>query len=426
MAFALQPGLIAVAVFVGVYLLIMLGLRELTVASLAGVAILLLTNVLSWTEALSYMDFNVLGMLIGVMIIIHMLSRVGFFRWIGIHMANLVKCDPMKMMFVFICITFLLSSFTIANVVTVLLMAVVVIEISEILELDPRPFIMALIFASNIGGMSTSISSLPNILVASASGMTFVDFTAHMWPMAVANLAMVLFMFSFLRKEELAKMRPKYTRIPVSPSEVITDKKLFAFLLATFFVMVAMLVVSPMIGVSPGAMALIVAAIALVVVGERAGPVIREVDWETVISVACLLVLVGGLEKTGVIHDLSGAIIATADGNRVASLMLIFWSSTLVSCFVDNVPFTIALISVLKDMAKAGVNVSPLWWALLAGAGIGGNGTIVASYANIVVVGETTRRGYRIEPKAFAKVGLSFVLMASAITSGILLAIYGL
>jgi len=426
MQLPLDPEIIAVAVFVGVYLLIMLGLRELTVASLAGVAILLLLNVLTWREALGYLDFNVLGMLIGVMILIRMLSRAGFFRWLGIHMANLARCDPMKMMLIFILVTFILSSFTIANVVTVLLMAVVVIEIAEILELDPRPFIMALIFASNIGGMSTSISSLPNILVASASGMTFVDFMVHMWPLATANLVMVFIMFSVLRKKELMRMRPKYTRMPISPSDVIADKKLFVFLLAMFLLMIITLVVSPMFGVSPGAMALIVAAITLVLVGERAGPVIREVDWETIISVACLLILVGGLEKTGAIHDLSTAIIMTADGSCMLSLMLIFWSSTIVSCFVDNVPFTIALISVLEDMARAGFDVSSLWWALLAGAGIGGNGTIVASYANIVVVGETSRRGYKIEPRAFAKMGLTFVLMSSLLTSGILLALYAL
>jgi len=422
----LDPKVVAIAVFLGVYILIMLGLRELTVASMAGVAILLLTNVLTWREALGYLDFNVLGMLIGIMILVHMLSRAGFFRWLGIHIANLAKCDPLKMMSIFILVTFVLSSFTIANVVTVLLMAIVVIEMCEILELDPRPYIMALIFASNIGGMSTSISSLPNILVASASGMTFLEFAIHMVPLALANLLMVFFMFSVLRRESLLRVRPKYTRMPIRPSEVITDKKLFVFLLVMLFIMVVAVVISPFLGLPAGAMALIVAAITLVLAGEKAGPVIREVDWETVISVACLLILVGGLEKTGIIHDLSTAVLVSTHGSLLAGLMLVFWSSTIVSCFVDNVPFTIAMISVLKDMAMAGVDVRPFWWALLAGAGIGGNGTIVASYANIVVVGETSRRGYKIEPKAFARTGLMFVLFASALTSVILLLAYAL
>ena len=422
----MSPKLIAIAVFVGVYLLIMLGLRELTIASLAGVAILLLTRVLTWEEALSYMDFDVLGMLMGVMIMIHMLSKVGFFRWLGIHMANMVRCDPVKMMLVFIFITFLLSSFTVANVVTVLLMAVVVIEISEVLGIDPRPLVISLVFASNIGGMSTSISSLPNILVASASGLTFTDFVINMWPVALVNLLVLTSVFFFLRREELARMRPKYTTMPVSPSEVITDRKLLLFLITMFSIMVFMMVVSPVIDISPGAIALIISAIALVVAGERAGPVIKEVDWEALISISCLLVLVGGLEKQGVIHDLSTAIMASTGGSLWLSLLLIFWSSTLVSCFVDNVPFTIALISILRDMARAGVDVRPLWWALLAGAGIGGNGTVVASYANIVVVGETSKRGYKIEPRAFARIGLPLVFLSSAITSVILLLVHGL
>ena len=415
--------LIAVLTFAGVYLLIMLGLRELTVASLAGVATLLLTGVLSWKEALGYVDFDVLGMLIGVMIMIRMLSDLGFFRWLGIHMANLARCDPIKMMLIFLCVTFVLSSFTIANVVTVLLMAVVIIEIAELLELDPRPFVVALIFASNIGGMATSISSLPDILVSLAFHISFWDFVAHMWPLVLVNLAMLIALFTVVRKEEIAGFKPKYKRIPIAPSEVVRDRPLLAALLVLFALMVIGMVLGPSWGFSPGAIALISAAVALLLAGHRVGPVIREVDWETVLSIACLLILVGALEKTGIIHDLSLAI-AHVDGGRAGTLMLIFWSSVLVSCFVDNVPFTIALISVLKDMASGGMDIGPLIWALVAGAGIGGNGTVVASYANIVVVGETTRRGYKIDPRAFARIGIPFVLTCAAITSGILLLIY--
>ena len=425
MACPIDPKMIAVAVFIGVYLLIMLGLRELTVASLAGVALVLLTGVLTWGEAVSFMDFNVLGMLIGVMIMIRMLSDLGFFRWLGIHMANLVRCDPMRMMLLFMCATLVLSSFTIANVVTVLLMAVVMIEIAEMLELDPRPFVIGLIFASNIGGMATSISSLPNILVALAFDVSFWDFAAHMWPLVLLNLLMLVFLFAVVRREEIAGVRPKYRRIPIDPSEVIREKPLLALLLALFALMIVGLILSPLIHMPPGAIALITSAVALLVAGNRVGPVVREVDWETVLSIACLLVLVGALEKTGAIHDLAHALMAV-NGGQAISLMLIFWSSALVSCFVDNVPFTIALISVLKDLMASGVDVGPLIWALVAGAGIGGNGTVVASYANIVVVGETTKRGYHIDPRAFAKIGIPFVLLSAAMTSGLLLAIYGL
>lgn len=423
MVFIIGPKLIAVLVFLGVYLLIMLGLRELTVASLAGVAILLLTGVLSWGEALGYVDFDVLGLLIGVMMLIHMLNEVGFFRWLGIHLANLARCDPLKMMLTFVFITFLLSSFTIANVVTVLLMAVVMMEISEMLEIDPRPFIMGLIFASNIGGMTTSISSLPNILVALAFDISFWDFTVHMLPLDLVNLVMLIFLFVVVKKQQIAGVKPKYKRIPIDPSEVIRDKYLMAFLLAMLVALVSGLIFSSFIGLSPGALALIIAAVALIVAGERVGPVIKEVDWETVFSITCLLILVGGLEKAGVIHDLSTAIISLHAG-MAADLMIIFWSSVLVSCFVDNVPFTIALISVLRDLMASGVNVRPLAWALVAGAGIGGNGTVVASYANIVVVGETSRRGYRIDPRSFARLGIPFVLASAAITSGILLLVF--
>ena len=413
MILAIDPKLIAIGVFVVVYALILLGLRELTAASLAGAAVLLLLGVLTPEEAWAHVDFDVIALLIGVMIVSRVLSYVGFFRWLGIHMANLVRCDPLKMMVLFLCVSAVLTGFAGATVVVALMMSMVVMEIMDILELDPRPYILGVIFAVNIAGMSTSVSSLPTILIASAWRLGFIDMISKMWaPTLVDILVLVALMVLFNRKR-LMRARPAYTRMPVSPSEVITDKKLFLFSCAMFILMVLGFVAGPAIGLTPGAVALITAAILLIVGGKRIGPVVREVDWETVLSIMGLLIIVGALEKTGAIHDLAHAIhpLLTAELLGPSALL---WLSALISAVIDNVPFTTVMIPTLHEISP---DAGPLWWALAAGTCLGGNGTVIASYANLVVVGAASERGYRIDPKAFAKRGMTLVLATTCMVN---------
>ena len=421
MILAIDPKLIAIGVFVVVYALILLGLRELTAASLAGAAVLLLLGVLTPEEAWAHVDFDVIALLIGVMIVSRVLSYVGFFRWLGIHMANLVRCDPLKMMVLFLCVSAVLTGFAGATVVVALMMSMVVMEIMDILELDPRPYILGVIFAVNIAGMSTSVSSLPTILIASAWHLGFIDMISKMWaPTLVDILVLVALMVLFNRKR-LMRARPAYTRMPVSPSEVITDKKLFLFSCAMFILMVLGFVAGPAIGLTPGAVALITAAILLIVGGKRIGPVVREVDWETVLSIMGLLIIVGALEKTGAIADFASFIAPELTAGETLGLTVMLWSSSLASAIVDNVPLTIAMISTLKAMGKAGLSVARLRWALAAGTCLGGNGTIIASYANLVVVGQASEKGYKIDPRTFMRIGMILVLATTAASNLVLL-----
>jgi len=413
MMLIMEPKWIAVAVFLGVYLLIMLGLRELTVASLAGVTILFITGILSWEEIWHYMKFDVLALLIGVMIVARVMRQVGFFRWLGIHMANLVKCDPMKMMLVFVLLSVLLTAFAGATVVVALMMSLVVMDIMDILELDPRPFILAIIFAVNIAGMSTSVSSLPTILIAETLDLDFWSFAAHMWPLTAAGVGGLLAMVFLMSRSQLARARPRFRRVPVEPSEVIADRRMFYFCTAMFFTMIFGFATGFFVGLKPGAVAILTASVILIVAGHRIGPVVREVDWETVLSIACLLVLVGALEKTGAIHDLSTAIYPMLSAELVGPTVLL-WLSAIISAVVDNVPFTTVMISTLHELSP---EAGPLWWALAAGTCLGGNGTVIASYANLVVIGAASERGYRIDPRVFARIGMVLVLATTCIVN---------
>ena len=413
--------LVAIVVFLSVYLLIMLGLRELTVASMAGVTLLLLLGLLSWEEVWHFIEFDVLALLIGVMIVMRLMGQVGFFRWLGIHIANLAKCDPLKMMVFFVLISALLTGFAGATVVIALAMSLVAMDIADMLELDPRPFVIAIVFSVNVSGMSTSVSSLPTILIASRLGMTFWEFCAMMWAPTLASLGALLALLMATYRAELSRAKPRFRRMPISPSSVITDRRIFTVSLVLFVGMMVGFAVGPSFGIKPGAIAVITASIMLLVAGKRAEPVIREVDWETVISVACLLVLVGALQKHGVIADLA-AVMAPYLAHELTGATLVLWLSALISAFIDNVPFTMTMIStfsLLDDEEGA----EHIWRALAAGTCLGGNGTIIASYANIVVVRAVSRKGYRIGPKSFLKTGMKFVLFTTAVTNLVLLAL---
>mgnify|MGYP000639715795 FL=1 len=187
-----------------------------------------------------------------------------------------------------------------------------------------------------------------------------------------------------------------------------------------FILMVVGFVAGPSISLTPGAVALITAAILLIVGGKRIGPVVREVDWETVLSIMGLLIIVGALEETGAIMSLADFIAPGLSRDRISGISLMLWTSAIASAVVDNVPFTIAMISTLKAMGPLGAGY--LRWALVAGTCLGGNGTIIASYANLVVVSQASERGYEINPRTFMKIGMGLLFVTAAVSDLVLLA----
>jgi len=423
MVFIIGPKLIAVLVFLGVYLLIMLGLRELTVASLAGVAILLLAGILDPWGMWHYVDFDVIALLMGTMVVVETLNDVGFFRWVGLHAANLARCDPLKMFLLFIVVSLALDAFTGDAIVVFLTMVATIMEVSDLLDIDPRPFVLGLLFTVNIH-ISTPMSDLPPLLIATGGGFTFAEYVANMWLPCYTSIVALLATFVALNRDVFLGMKPKYVSMPVKPREVIRDKKLFWFSATVFSAMIIGFVVGPYFGFSYGSVALIAAAVLLIVGGHKIGPLIREVDWESIVSIMCLSMLVGGLEETGVIRDLARALTAAVGSGGPLGITIVLWLSSLVSAVIANIPYTIAMISVLKAMEAQGAHTYPLWWALAMGTGLGGNGTVVATYTNIVVINEVSKRGYRIDPRAFARMGMFFVFLTTAITNVILVLMF--
>ena len=419
----IDPRWIAIAVFLGVYLLIMLGLRELTVASLTGVAILLLTGILDPVGMWRYVEFDLIALLMGTMVLVEGLDDIGFFRWLSLHVANITRCEPLKMFLLFVVVSLVLDAFTGDAIVVFLTMVATIIEVADLLDIDPRPFVLGLLFTVNIH-VSTPMSDLPPLLIATGGGFGFGEYVANMWLPCYTSMAVLLAIFILLNRDVFIRMRPKFVRMPIRPEEVVEDPRLLWFATAVFGAMIVGFMIGPSFGFSYGSVALIAAAVFLIGAGGRIGPLIREVDWESIVSIMCLSMLVGGLEETGVIASLAEALASLIGGRGALGITVVLWLSSLVSAVIANIPYTIAMISVLRAMEAGGVHTYPLWWALAMGTGLGSNGTVVATYTNIVVLNETAKRGYKIDPKDFAKNGMVFVLLTTAVANLVLLAMF--
>jgi Na+/H+ antiporter NhaD/arsenite permease-like protein len=410
--------LIALLVFIATYLLIATGYRERTIAAMAGVGVLWAFGILDQNEMISYVDLNAIGLLFGMMVIVGALREAQFFKWLGMRIANLCKCRPRILFLVFLVVTAGLSAI-LDNVTTVLFMVAVTIDITELLEVDPRPYIIGEVITSNMGGSATLIGDPPNIMIAGATGFTFVDFLVNLAPIVTAGLmAAILFLFYYYRKRLETKEKRE---IPLSYADIVQDWRLFRLGLATLVVTCILFVSHKTLGLAPSVIALTAAAFLLFVGGSKMPQILVDIEWSTLIFFASLFIVVGGLEKTGVIHALSQIVSSRVGTDRVFATSVVLWLSSLGSAFIDNIPFVAAFIPLLKDLSSFNFGGSSLWWALALGAGFGGSGTPIGASANVVATGVAAKRGVLISFKDFMKVGMIVLLISTAIANVLLI-----
>jgi Na+/H+ antiporter NhaD/arsenite permease-like protein len=410
--------LIALLVFIATYLLIATGYRERTIAAMAGVGVLWAFGILDQNEMISYVDLNAIGLLFGMMVIVGALREAQFFKWLGMRIANLCKCRPRILFLVFLAVTAGLSAI-LDNVTTVLFMVAVTIDITELLGVDPRPYIIGEVITSNMGGSATLIGDPPNIMIAGATGFTFVDFLVNLAPIVTAGLmAAILFLFYYYRKRLETKEKRE---IPLSYADIVQDWRLFRLGLATLVVTCILFVSHKTLGLAPSVIALTAAAFLLFVGGSKMPQILVDIEWSTLIFFASLFIVVGGLEKTGVIHALSQIVSSSVGTDRVFATSVVLWLSSLGSAFIDNIPFVAAFIPLLKDLSSFNFGGSSLWWALALGAGFGGSGTPIGASANVVATGVAAKRGVLISFKDFMKVGMIVLLISTAIANVLLI-----
>ena len=415
--------LIALLIFVATYLLLATGYRERTIAAMVGVGAIWAFGILTPQEMIGYVDMNAIGLLFGMMIIVGALREARFFRWVGVYVANVCHCKPMHLLVVFTLLTAGLSAL-LDNVTTVLFMVTVTIDIAELAKLDPKPYILSEIVASNIGGAATLIGDPPNIMIASATGLSFAEFLVNVGPISLVALTISLLYFrrQFRKNMKEADAKAKQTALPIATSDVSPDRRLLWAGLATLVGAVVLFSLQDVVGIRPTVVALVAAVLLLFVGGPRMPEILKEVEWSTLIFFGLLFVVVGALEKTGWMHLVAQAMSPLVEGNRALGVSTVLWISSLTSAFIDNIPFTASFIPVLMNLGSiSGVTVYPLWWALSVGTGLGGNGTIIGASANVIATGLAQARGVKITFVEFAKIGMVILLLTTGVANLMLL-----
>ena len=399
-------GLLTVLVFLGVMVLITTERVHRTAAALVGAAVLMLAKVFSFDEALEYVDFNTIGVLVGMMLFVAVIKESGMFEYVAIKSAKLVNADPWKMMVIFVIITAVLSS-CLDNVTTVLLVGPMTIAISNLLEVNPVPYLLMQILASNVGGTATLIGDPPNIMIGSATGLLIVQ------------IVMMKFMY---KKTITATEEAKAKVMALDEKKAITDLRLMKIGIGVIIYIIVGFLLHDKLGIQSAVIALSAAAFMLIVKGKKVESLIEDVEWPTILFFISLFIIVGGMQKTGIITAMSEALIGFTEGHKLLTILVILWASAIISSILDNIPFVATMIPLILAMKAQGMDVELLWWALSLGACLGGNGTLVGASANVVLSDISNKHGHPITFKSYFKVGFPFMI-ASVFVSMIVLII---
>ena len=410
-------------------------LHRSTIALIGAIAIIIAAlafGVLQAEKSFEFIvdaiDYNTIGLLLGMMILVAILAESGVFQWVGIKASKASNGNLWKLM-VILCTFTAVTSMFIDNVTTVLLMIPVTVAVFRVFKLSPMPFILAQALASNVGGTATLIGDPPNIMIGSAANIDFNAFIIHMGPTIAISFAASLFLLKFMfRKELSAQVQNLEQLMKEDESLYLKDKGVLKKSLAVLFGVIALFVVHGWLNIEPSIIALGGAGVLLAITRASPEKVFREVDWPTLIFFTGLFIIVGTAEHAGMIELLSSAAIAATGGNPWLAFLMIIWLSAIASAFIDNIPFTATMIPLVHTLngspelaATFGdFNISPLWWALSLGANLGGNGTLIGSSAGIVAAGISEKQGHPISFNRWFKVGFPFMIITVGIGTVIL------
>ncbi|MBL8176577.1 MAG: ArsB/NhaD family transporter [Bryobacterales bacterium] len=426
--FGLNPAWIATTVFIAVYALVISEKINRAILALLGAGLMILCGVLTQEAAIRGVDFNTIGLLLGMMVIVAITGKSGVFQYVAIWSAKKVNAQPVGVMIMLSLVTAVFSAL-LDNVTTVLLIVPVTLLITEELKVKPYPYLLAEILCSNIGGTATLIGDPPNIMIGSAVGIPFNDFVIHLTPVVLVILAATVVVFYFVWGKELTTTEQARRRVmSFQESEAIKDPRLLKQSLAVLGSVIAGFVLAHSLHIEPATIAMFGAAMLLLLdnyhrtAEEQAHNVhhsFAEAEWVTLIFFLGLFILVHGLESAGVIQWMAQQLLNATGGDFKITAIAILWGSAILSAFIDNIPFVATMIPMIKSMAPTFGGeqaLMPLWWALSLGACLGGNGTLIGASANLVVAGIAERAGQPIRFVQFLKSSFLLMLMSIAIS----------
>ena len=416
---------LSIAIFIAVYVLIIWDKYDRAVVAMSGAVLMILLRVLNQEEAFGAIDYNTIGLLISMMVIVMIMRRTGIFEYLAVIMVKASKADPFRLMILMAITTGILSAL-LDNVTTILLMLPVVLSVTKELKLNPIPFIIAAIFASNIGGTATLIGDPPNIMIGSATGLNFVDFLINDAVIAIPMLFFTSVAFALIYKKYLvADESDKKKVLELNAKDCIHDHVLLKKCIFVFVLVIVGFLLHGMLHYESGTIAIAGAVLLLFISGFNSEEVLLNVEWKTIFFFTGLFILVGGIEATGVIKLLAEGVISLTDGDLLLTALAILWVSAIASAFIDNIPFVATMIPLIMEMGQlTDINIMPLWWALSLGACLGGNGTAIGASANVVAIGMADREGYRITFGSYFKVAFPMMLVTIVISTVYILFAY--
>jgi Na+/H+ antiporter NhaD/arsenite permease-like protein len=413
--------ILALAVFVGAYILIATERVPRATVALVGAALMVIIGATDkkgiFFSQESGIDWNVIFLLLGMMIIVGILQQSGVFEFLAIWAAKRAKGRPFVIMVMLVVITAVLSAF-LDNVTTVLLMAPVTLLICDRLNIAPVPFLIAEVMSSNIGGAATLIGDPPNIIAASRGGLTFNDFVVNLAPIIAVLLVVFVGLCWLMFRKQLSYDPARVARmLALNEREAIRDVPLLIKSLSVLALVIAGFILRPVILLEPAVVALLGAGLLVLITRLETRKIFADVEWQTLLFFAGLFIMVGGLVSLGVIEAIGKAAIQAVGTNYFAAAAGLLFGSAIFSGIVDNIPYVATLAPLVDDLVQVGgPSAEPLWWALTLGADLGGNATAVGASANVVVLGIAMRNGHPISFWTFTKYGLIVTAVTVALS----------
>ena len=403
--FGLSPLWVSTALLILTYAVIISEQINRSVVTLVGASVMVVFGVMTQEEAIRGIDWNTIGLLAGMMILVSISRRSGMFQYMAIWSAKAARAHPAGILFLLQVTTAVVSAF-LDNVTTVLLIVPVTLAITKELEVPPYPFLVGEIIASNIGGTATLIGDPPNIMIGSQAGLAFDDFVIHLTPVIVVVLIAQTLMTHLLWGREMKATPAAEARVlAMVPAEAITDWLLLKQALAVLAVVLVAFVFARPLRLEPATIAMLGAAVLMLLDNwahhtEKASHNIHQtfgdVEWITIFFFIGLFIIVHGVDVSGLLALLANKLVAATGGDLATTGYVILWGSALLSAIIDNIPFVATMIPLIKNMAASyggADRIEPLWWSLSLGACLGGNGTLIGASANLTVAGIAERNG---------------------------------
>ena len=419
---------IAIGIFILSYFFIISEKVPRAVTAVFGASLLIILGVLTQEKAIQHIDWNTLGLLIGMMIIVDLTRRSGVFAFLAIWVSKKAKGDPLLLMLSLSLLTALISAL-LDNVTTVLLIVPIALSIAEQLEVDPIPFLFSQILMSNIGGTATLIGDPPNIMIAGQAGLSFMDFILNLAPVVLVIIAVTLYIFYLIYRRKLVTKEELKAKLRIQNEwDHIKDFALLKKSLLVLSIVILGFSLHSVLHLETATIALGGAMVLMILAHEEPEDVFLAIEWPTLFFFAGLFVLVGGLIEVGVLDRLAEWSMSLTGGAPLLMVLLILFISALLSSFLDNIPYVATMIPLIQKLALLSqltpAQTQPLWWALALGSCLGGNGTLVGASANLIVAGIAEKNGLKIRYVQFFKVGFPLMILSVLISAAYLVIRY--